>query len=261
MFKKVLCVFLSLLMIASIFSGCSKKEDTPDEPIRTITDTDPEYYIPDVIDSHVGFGYNVPEVYSLLNRGSFDSDGSYYVSDVGNKIAYGVSKYYVNEIDDYDMLRCEIDKITSSNDIFDNINYKITFLYQNVLSKKMFSNTLLFSSNGIKIFYEVESKIAEKVDGLDCSEFEGLMKVQNDKETKSYPIYGYSIWLKSNPIIFYVIDFNDNTETVSDELKKNIKEMAYSVKIDPYRWAQEQAELAKANKTKNTQVESSTNAK
>ena len=260
MLKKTICVVLSIFLIMGIFAGCSPKEDPSDKQIQTLTNTDPEYYLPEVIDSHVGFGYDVPETYSLLNRGTFDSDGSYYICDTGNKIAYGVSKYYVNEIDDYDMLRCKIDEITSSNDIFDKINYKISFLYQNNISKKMFSNALMLSHDEMRISYEAESKNTEKIDGLETSVFEGFMKIQDGKETKNYPIYGYSIWLKSNPIIFYVINFDENTQNVSDELKQNVKDMAYSTKIDPYTWAQEQAELAKTDAAKNIQTEPATNA-
>lgn len=246
MTKKIICVFMALMMTLCLFTGCSTKDERNDKQAITITDTDIEYYLPDIIDSHVGFGYDIPEKYAQFNRGIYDSDGTYYIYDSGNKVVFGVSKYFVNEIDDYDMLRCNLSEIKSSNDIFDKLNYKITFLYQNVISKKespsvVFSNDKLFQMS-----YSATSVSVNEIDNHDASVYEGTITIENNNKAKTVPIYGYSIWVKSNPIIFYVIDLSGNNATISEEFKNSLDSMLASFKVKPYEWAQEQADTAKS---------------
>lgn len=249
MFKKSMSILLAIFLIVAVFSGCDNETKNERGESDIIGVTDIEYYIPDVIDLHISFGFNVPDAYEKFNQGRFSNNGTYYIADAGNKVAYGVSKYFVNENDDYDMIRCKLDEIKSAEDIFEKLNYKISFLYQDILSKKMFTHASLLREN-FTFEYDVDFISSQKIDSLDSVSFEGTMTVLSDEEENTLKIYGHTIWNKVNPILFYVIDFGN--EEQFKEAKNNLDAMVDSFKAEPFKWAEEQAQAAADKQMDNT---------
>lgn len=253
MFKKVLSIILAMVIIIGIFAGCTPKDrEEYNNESKEPTITDLEYYLPDITDNHVNFGFDIPEAYKKLNSGNFDSDGTYYIYDAGTKVVYCMSKYFVNEVNDYDMLRCNLNDIKSANDIFDKLNYKITFLYQNVLSRKAFFSNSLTLHDNTNIKYTVNHSDTDNIANLDASIFDGTMSFETKSGVKNYCVYGYSIWLNTNPIIFYVVDLNENNNVMSEDYKNNIKNMAYSLIVNPFEYAQKQVDKALAESVPST---------
>lgn len=235
MYKKIISVLFVIILVSCSITGC-KKDIKEEQPLPSKKDT--SILLTDNLDPYVGFGFDNIRVETsnknepLKISGTYDREGNYVFSKLPNHTVIAVSKYFVNEIEDYDMLRCNLNNIHSALDIFNNLNYKIEFTLKNnnLIPKDATSNNIFFNQK-YYFDYNVNQTKSTSIDGLETAVFEGTVIMSNDNAKYQYPIYGYSIWLKPNPVMLYTINLSPDA-SLSNTDKERLDSLANSFKAE-----------------------------
>lgn len=230
--KKIISMLCVVLSITFILTGCSfnKKDFGNGNPLdkgKTFTD------------KHLSFSFDLPEKEfknsSLV--GKYDKEGNFYITDMTMSTTkecsyfFGVSKYFINSQDDYDMIRVDLSKINDASDIFALLNYKINYALNNCSAKP---GNIKYDIDFSNVEVAEELKIGDEK--IPASKFSGKIKItSNNKNNKllvspekgndAY-IVGYAINVSENPVLIYVIDYIAGAETISnwDKVIKNTVE-------------------------------------